>query len=820
MLHGLYWLTVSLAGPRPLAFVVDDAHWADAPSLRFLAYLANRIDELPVLLVAGARPFEPGAELELLDALATHDATRLIRPAALTPTAADALISSVLGAQADPEFTTACFEETKGNPLLLHELLATLAAEGLEPTAAHTSALLELAPQAVARPVARRLRGLSAEARALARALAVLGAGGGLAAAARLAGLDGDQAANEARVLQRADILETGALEFVHPVVRAAVYSEHSAPERARAHRAAADVLGELRADEDAIALHLLASEPAGDGWVVVVLRRAARRAHSRGAPDVAATYLARALAEPPAAGERVDILIELGQAALAANRISGLDRMREALALADEPVTRARIALELGKSLFAWGSFGDAVYVLEAALARLGPRDPELHERLEGLLLAARLPVTALRSPEYESRVLALVDESAELSDPVVLATVAAAASARIKPAARVAAIAERALAGVALSIEDDTVVLAMAGFALLHAGRLDKAKQVWDRAIEEARRRGLLYATGFASTMRAFVLVRLGEVAKAEADGRGTLELLGRAPFYGLPFVLTSLTDALLERREPGEASRLLEDYGFSGELPDIFGMNNLLESRGRLRVAQGRMAQGLADLRECGRRHEDAGILNPGLLPWRASLATALLAAGERDEALALANEEVEAARAFEVPRELGMALRAAGLAEGGHAGVERLSEAVMVLQAAPARLEHARALTDLGAALRRLGRRATARERLREGLDLAQRCGATVLAARAYDELVATGARPRRLLLSGVDALTPSERRIAEMATEQLTNREIAQALFITEKTVEGHLGHVYRKLDISSRLQLEQAMGRCPDPVED
>ena len=132
-----------------------------------------------------------------------------------------------------------------------------------------------------------------------------------------------------------------------------------------------------------------------------------------------------------------------------------------------------------------------------------------------------------------------------------------------------------------------------------------------------------------------------------------------------------------------------------------------------------------------------------------------------------------------------------------------------EAVDVLSGSPARLEHAKARTDLGAALRRANRRADAREQLRHAVELATICGATPLAARAESELLATGARPRRVALSGVESLTPSERRVAEMA-EGPTNREIAQALFVTQRTVESTTS-IYRKLAISSRSQLPTAL---------
>ena len=128
-----------------------------------------------------------------------------------------------------------------------------------------------------------------------------------------------------------------------------------------------------------------------------------------------------------------------------------------------------------------------------------------------------------------------------------------------------------------------------------------------------------------------------------------------------------------------------------------------------------------------------------------------------------------------------------------------------------RASEARVEHIRAQTDLGAHLRRANRRAEAREHLRAALDGAHHAGAGAIAARAETELRATGARPRRVALSGLDSLTASERRVAELAREGMTNREIAQTLFVTARTVEGHLTQVFRKLDLSARDELAGAL---------
>jgi DNA-binding CsgD family transcriptional regulator len=201
----------------------------------------------------------------------------------------------------------------------------------------------------------------------------------------------------------------------------------------------------------------------------------------------------------------------------------------------------------------------------------------------------------------------------------------------------------------------------------------------------------------------------------------------------------------------------------------------------------------------------------IQNPSVVAWRSTLAVAIPQPHERENARQLAASEVASARALCQPRALGIALRVAALLAQRADSIDLLREATGVLEGSQSRLEHARALTDLGAALRRIGNRADAREPLRQGLDIANRCGATTLAARARTELLATGARPRRIALSGRDALTATERRIAEMAAEGQTTREIAQALFVTTKTIETHLGHVYQKLNIHSRNQLARAL---------
>jgi len=204
----------------------------------------------------------------------------------------------------------------------------------------------------------------------------------------------------------------------------------------------------------------------------------------------------------------------------------------------------------------------------------------------------------------------------------------------------------------------------------------------------------------------------------------------------------------------------------------------------------------------------------VFNP-LTSWRSDVALAI-AGEDRAQALRLADSELTDARRLGFARPAGIALRTRGILAGGDQGLSDLREAVQVLAATDARLEHARALGELGAALRRANQRAVAREPLRTGLDLAYRCGVTRLAQRASDELRAAGARPRRAILTGLEALSPSERRVPEIAASGMSNPQIAQALFVTLNSVEGHLRHSYQKLGINSRRLLSAAL-RSPVP---
>jgi DNA-binding CsgD family transcriptional regulator len=345
----------------------------------------------------------------------------------------------------------------------------------------------------------------------------------------------------------------------------------------------------------------------------------------------------------------------------------------------------------------------------------------------------------------------------------------------------------------------------------SLLWTERYAEVLPLLDASIAQARASGDSSRLAAGLAHRGWLALRRGDLCAAEAEARTALAAT-ELPAPTIYRVLNGgvLVKALVDQGELEAAAAALAPLDADAESGSITaGLLRL--ARGRLRVEQGKVADGLADFLAVGALLTRAHVTSPAYLPWRSEAALAHLALGDREAAERLAEEELELARAFGAPRALGVAKRAVGVIVGGDRGELLLRQAVDGFARSGANLERARALADLGAQLRRRNRRTEARELLREALDIAHRLDAKPLAEQAETDLRATGARPRRVVLRGLESLTASERRIAEIASQGLTNREIAQTLFITTRTVEGHLTSVFRKLQLDSRNELQTAL---------
>jgi DNA-binding CsgD family transcriptional regulator len=812
--HALMLLVGELARERPVALVVDDLHWADRASARWLAHLARRIDEWPALIVAAARTGEPGDEDTVLAELAAGPGTRVLRPGALSADAVTALASTMLN-QVAAEFASACHELTAGNPLLAGELLRAAREVGLAGTAEETSRLQALGAGRITDWVMRRLGRMPADARELASAVAVLGSAR-VADAAALAGLsplDAEPAADE--------LIETGILRrelplgFAHPLLRAAVEADMPPARRDRAHRRAAELLAADPARADEAAVHLLHTEPAGSPWVAEALHAAGERALARGAPSAALVLLGRAL-EEPAAGRRGAVLAPLGRAERHAGHTGDAVRhLREAIGLA--PVAeRDELARELALALFYHNRPEEAAGVLEAAIAGLESPAEQVRERR--LRLEADFAIVSFAHARLIDRGIARLDRTAaELrGDTAAERALLALRAYRCcwsvsRSAEEVAGELERLLRRGDLldDLTPDSALYSWVALGFWYAERVPRALELLDAGERRARARGAVPLLAMVLNARSRILASVGELERAHEVVREVTELDLEGPVrYGVPTVAGVLVMPLVELGRLEEARLELERHepreGYIGPI------GSLHAARMALHLAEGRTERAVADAEELldrlrGRRH--------GGLRLKDAAAETLLVAGQRERAAAVAAEGLEAAERWGAPGTIAPFRRVLGLAQQDE---RHLRAAVALSQSGPFRPEAARCLLALGAHLRRSGRRAEAREPLRRALDLAGQIGARPLQGQAETELRACGARPRSLTYTGVESLTPSERRVAELVAAGRSNPEVAQALFVSRATVETHLRSVFRKLDVTSRDQLGPLLSESAD----
>lgn len=802
--QGLYWLTANLAQRRPLALFVDDFQWSDTPSRRFLVELAERLEGLPVLLVAAVR--------------ATDDdpANELSGPAHSLEPLADAqiveLLQTLTGVLPDSDTAARAVRVTRGNPFLVHELARSF---GSRVGTSGTEDTDPVAPLGAAETVVARMHGLGSHARSLAEALAVLGTDAKNDTLLALAGVEARDGTAALAELRAAGLIpDADPLRFVHPLVHAAV--DESLPDRARQqlHARAARLFRAQGADAELAAVHLLASQPDADADTVQTLRAAAADAGAQGAPERAVELYQHAVAFSRSANDGLvsaELLSEFGTAQASVGLVEdAVTTLREALVRAANPADAARVARTLASLLtLDRSTAAEAVAVLLATHDEL-PSD----ERTLPLLLLADVETASFVS--LAAREAAQCDPRpvpANSDNRQLLAGAAMRSAMETGPAETAAELALRALGDGQLLAEEgaESPTFWLAALALIFSQDLLSAETVLRDADADASARGSWVGAGMVACFRSCLNLGLGRVADAETDARRFLELTPTAFALGPAF----LVQALVERGELAEAAGYLAEA--SEPNLDSAMSHFLLRSRAAVHRATGELEAAERDLRDLvdGARAWDTRM--PGPLLFQPMLVETLHARGAVDEARELLDETLEACALFAADSCTGTALRTAALlANDPDERLKLATRSVTLLGGTPARLEHARSLVALGQAYLHRREPRAAREPLRNGLQLARRCGATALAQAAHDGLTSAGLRPRKMVTGGLDSLTASERRVCTLVTSGMTNREIAEHLFVTVRTVETHLDRSFRKLGIHRRTELFEAMSGADD----
>ncbi len=816
VLYGAHWLLTSLAERTPLLITVDDAHWADEPSLDLLAYVARRVRDLPALIVIATRPTAPGFA-DLTGLMSTGESMGL-EP--LTTAGIDLVAESIVGAERHHALADACLAATGGNPLYVRALLAELQAAGAHDATA--AAIAEIGPEPVARSVNRRLAELPAGAAAVTEAVAILGDDATLITVAELSGLEPRAAATIADALARAGIFHAdGRLAFAHPVIRATVASGIGAHEESLRHAQAASHHLARGSDAEIVARHVLRAPAGLVEHAHTILQEAARAASRRGAPALAAKLLARARQEPSSPDAQLDTLVDLGTAQGRAVDPAAIETFAQAAAIATDPDRRAAITISRAMLLYRGGAGSAAVSELVRELESGQVSDVTATRVRAALLTLADLD-RSLR-PGLATRIDEIAFEFAGRSGkPAALALVHQAVEARLRyrDAAATGDLTERALRACFATLQEsggddpDPVhedVLSLMVLFLDAAERFDAVAELGNGLLAHASRTGNASAYAHVGVTYAWSCLRRGAL-------EDTARILQAVRDQGSPKTvwmrawISGLGQALAAEFEPGAALAAgagpLEDLDVGPHEMPPAERALLTVLRGKLRLAAGSIEDGLADVLQGGSALGALGTTGANY-HWQSDAGLALARLGRPTEGRGYAAAELSVNAQWGAPRAIGVSRRAVALLEPtDEERVAGLQAAVEVFESSEGRLELARTLVALGAALRRLNRRADARAPLRRAVELAEACGpGTRVAAQARVELAAAGGRAPKAIGGGVGALTASERRIVELAMEGLSNPEVAQTLYISRRTVESHLTSAYGKLGIASRREL-------------
>ena len=814
LLHGLHWLCAELTEDNPVVLLADDVQWFDQPSLRALTYLAERASDLRLLLVIAQRSGEEPSSTALQEL--GERASTVLEPQPLSPEAVSRLAhdSSEAGLPPSSAVVQEVVRRSGGNPFLANELLRLHAADP-------QAVLATATPDSIVSTTEQRLRATSEVAREVAEAVAVLGATARVHDIATTLGRERDEVGVAIDDLVERDVFVIDdSVGFRHPLIRDAV---RTGLPTLRLHELTVRAAHAVRDSNPVRAAALLVDSaplaPLREEWVVPALLAAASAARGRAGAAEAARYLERALAEPLDGPAELQVRHALGSVLdesgdpAALDHLAAADRLCAEQGSADAP----SIALSHADALFHFAQLLESAAVCREAIAGLpAPADGESLLALEAAALNAEALIGVNRArPAALGRDVAAADTPGQRA---VLTHVAWDAAARgSRPPDQVSELATRAIGDGLLTEEVGAAspIFVYAGTALAWAGDYEAAREHAETGIRRAAEHGSLVGVAYATSLRAGVAIYQGNITQAETDVRRVLDELADADPMCFAVTLGWAMEVAIEQEAPQPMADLLAAVGLDADVPDIGTLDTMLLSRARLRAELGEPETALADLAEVARRSERSSYLSAACSPWRSMSAQVLMQTGDQQRARRLAQEEVELAREFAVPRALGQALRArAATRDESDAAVSDLREAIDILTDSGADLQLAEALVELGIEPAS-GNVAARRTLLRDGMSSAHACGSRRVVTRAMDALRSTGARPRRPSHRGTDALTPQERRVTRMAAEGLSNREIAETMFLTRRTVELHLSNAYRKLGIEGRKDLADSLAGQP-----
>lgn len=757
-LEELYARAANSARSAPILIVVDDVHVADTFSKRALAYLRPRLQGLPVVMALGAsQGYLSTDEVTLPEIAGAH-------PHRIDLHGLDVAAIAQLTEDLPDRDPQRCHELTGGNPYLLQALLR----EDGEGSAA------------VGEMIGMRLREYTGAAE-VARSAAVLDGDAGLELLSSLTGFDALPAVD---TLVRLGVLaDTDPLSFRYPFVRNSILADMPIAVRSAAHARAAWLLFESNAPDERVAEHVLKARSVRLPWSVDLLREVGGVEH-----------LERALDEQLSEEDRLSIEVELGHAEHLKDNAEGRDRVRDVLTACEDPHLAANVALSLIQNMCTGSDAHFAVSLAIMVIARLLPEDRDMVWKIvctTYLLSANRDARMANCAGKYFDDLVGDIPQDPNLRR--ARSALLAVGNARSGDSA-VEAVdhALEALDGEWVDVFGEPYLFTFLVPVLAdhpeHINKLWLSHSTAPASYDPHLRRGML-----SMIARAAAFHNSGDLARAYTFLTPPVST-GNIDCPAVLLATAKLAEVCIEMGQFDEAAPLVTADG------DLLQHINVVYARGRLKLASCHAEGALEDLLEVGRRLASREMPNPALIPWRHHAVRAYLALGNRDDAARLAHEELDLAKRWGSARVIGTALMSVGISTDD---IDVLVEAEQVLASTPHRLLHAQSLYWLGHHLRRKGRADAAAPHLRRAFELARQLSAHPLAKLAGDEIRDEGDQ--------VQGLTKQENRVARMAAQGLTNRQIAETLHLTRRTVELHLSSAYRKLGITGRAELVAAL---------
>ncbi|GHI10487.1 hypothetical protein AQI88_30960 [Streptomyces cellostaticus] len=817
--HDLYLTLLRLSRRAPLALLVDDAQHADDLSQQWLAYLARRLHGVCIALAVATRTASGAPDGVLTAELVACPEFPRLRPRPLSGQGTAHYLADRLGQALGEETAALCHRAAGGNPALLDAVAEALARTGTPPSQITQRQAAGVCDRALLRALPLLLNRHAPAVAAAATAVTALDRVADLPLLAHTAGIDLPAAEQAVTALEDAGLLPAGPpWQPTNAVITQALTAQADEHTLDKLRSRAAEALRDLGAGPTEIADLLLRTTPDGRHWRVQVLHEAARVAGERPDPPAARAYLRRALAEPPADSYRPELLTLLGITEVQLAPGSAVGHLRTALEGEEDIGVHAALVPHLAEALARTGRAKEAVALLDKLAGRIGEDDRETLYRLWAQGILVLLEETPHMADAWVAH--ANIADNVAGSSPgqrLLLAALALKTTLTGQCASTAAGFADRALAR-REPREEPALTAAFAATALLHADRLTDAAHCCDQLLGDDMHDQPAPLRSLFMAMRAKIAHRMGDLASALTLSRQALALAPPGQRYQ-PYVTAQVINALIDLGETEQAEHLCRT-SHQGPAGNHWSWAVLYAARARTHHTHNRHHTALRELDACARQMHNGGYDNPALVPWRSHAALVHQRLGDDETAMNLAEAELVLTRRWGSPRTIATSLRTIGRLQTGPAAVTTLSEAAALLQATPARHDLARTLTDLGEALHATDRGTEARTVLRQALDLADASGAAPLSERAYHALLATGARPRRKRQSGVKALTEREQRIAALAAGGMDNQAIATTLFVSRRTVEFHLTHVYRKLAIDGRADLSTALATGQIPQQD